>query len=1153
MRAGRRSLVGAVGAVALTAGFLGAAPPAFAAGSIALGSLDTPYVQDFDTLAATGTANTALPDGWYISEVGSSAAADGNYAAGTGSGNGGNVYSFGAKASNERALGSLRSGTLAPSFGGQLTNSTGATITSADVAYTGEQWRLGTSGREADRLDLQVSTDATSLTTGTWTNVDALDFSSPVTVGTPGALDGNAAANRTAVSGSVSGLTVAAGSTVWVRWTDVDATSADDGLAVDDFSLTPHGTAGPVDQPPTVVSTTPVDGATGVALGSDITATFSEAVTTADGAFTLACGGSSRAVTVSGTGDTRTIDPTTDFADGDSCTLTVHAAGVADTDGTPDQMVADYSTSFTAGNACAAPYTHAYEIQGTNDTPAMTGAVTTQGVVVGDYEGASPALRGFYLQDVAGDGDPETSDAVFVFEGSNTNSVAVGDVVRVSGNAGDNQGQTQISLGSGPAPEACGTGSVSPTDVTLPFASADFPERYEGMLVRMPQELSVTEHFQLGRFGQVLMSSGGRLQQPTSVVAPGAPAQQLQAANDLNQILFDDASQAQNPDPIVFGRGGQPLSATNTLRGGDTATGSVGVMTYTWGGNSASPNAFRVRPYGSLGGSVDFEPANPRPGGAPARAAGTDVRVAGMNLLNFFNTYSGCTFGAGGPTADCRGADDQAEFDRQWPKTVEGIVGTGADVVGINEIENDGYGPDSAIAFLVNKLNARTATGTYAFVNVDAGTGQTNAAGTDAIKVGVLYKPAVVTPVGTTAALNSDAFVNGGDSAPRSRPSVAQAFEENATGARFVVDVNHLKSKGSACTVPDAGDGSGNCNAARTRAAEELAAWLDGDPTGSGDSDVVLVGDYNSYAMETPVTTLEDAGYTNLIRDRIGADAYSYVFDGQWGYLDYAFGSESLLSQVAGVYEWHINADEPAVLDYNTNFKTAGQVDSLYAPDEFRISDHDPVIVDLALTPPAESSTTTLTVTPQSQVYGTQTPATWTAAVVLSHGGSPAGTVELLDGDIVIGTATVSGGEATGTLPAFLPAGSHTLTARFVPADTDDATGSTSAATSFAVTQAHSITGLSVRSAKVKTKGGPADFVLDMTAPVTLETGRPAAGTVSFTVDGVQVAQATVVNGSARGVASTSKGTHDVRATFTPSDTDNVVGSSSPVVRVRVK
>jgi len=270
-------------------------------------------------------------------------------------------------------------------------------------------------------------------------------------------------------------------------------------------------------------------------------------------------------------------------------------------------------------------------------------------------------------------------------------------------------------------------------------------------------------------------------------------------------------------------------------------------------------------------------------------------------------------------------------------------------VTGINEIENDGYGFSSAIQHLVDQLNAATAPGTYAFINVDANTGQTNALGTDAIKVGMLYKPALVTPVGVTAALNSVAFVNGGDSAPRSRPALAQTFQQNSNGARFTAVVNHLKSKGSACDDPDAGDGQGNCNIVRTNAAIEQAAWLASDPTLTGETDVLILGDLNSYAMEDPVTALKNAGFTNLLELFLGPDAYSYVFDGQWGYLDYAMASGSLVPQITAVTEFHINADEPGVLDYNTNFKSAGQVISLYAPDMFRVSDHDPVIVGLDL------------------------------------------------------------------------------------------------------------------------------------------------------------------------------------------------------------
>jgi predicted extracellular nuclease len=561
-------------------------------------------------------------------------------------------------------------------------------------------------------------------------------------------------------------------------------------------------------------------------------------------------------------------------------------------------------------------------------------------------------LRGFYIQDLIGDGNPATSDGIFVFNGNN-NSVSLGDIVYVTGTVSEFQDQTQI--GGTVAVTKCGTGTVAPVDVTFPVASPTFLEQYEGMLVRLPQTLSVTEHFQLGRFGQVVLSADGRLPQPTNVIDPGPLANALQADNDLHKIILDDDSQAQNPDPILFGRGGSPLSAINTLRGGDTVTNIVGVMTYTWAGNAASGNAYRVRPINALGGTIpNFQASNPRPSSVPN--VGGSVRVVGMNLLNFFNTFDGassnppyaCNLGVGGPLTDCRGADDIGEFDRQWPKTVAAILAMNPDVLGVNELENDGYGSDSAIQFLVDKLNAATAPGTYAFINVDAATGQVNALGTDAIKVSLLYKPSVVTPVGTTAVLNSVAFVNGGDGAPRSRPSLAQAFSVNATGAVFIVDVNHLKSKGSACDDPDAGDGQGNCNEVRTAAVEELLAWLATDPTGTGDPDMLLIGDYNSYAKEDPITTIENAGFTNLIEQFLGITAYSYVFDGQWGYLDHALASASLVSQVTGVGDYHINSDEPSVLDYNDDFKSAGQIVSLYTPDQFRVSDHDPVVIGLA-------------------------------------------------------------------------------------------------------------------------------------------------------------------------------------------------------------
>lgn len=603
--------------------------------------------------------------------------------------------------------------------------------------------------------------------------------------------------------------------------------------------------------------------------------------------------------------------------------------------------------------ACAAPFTPIPTIQGDGASAAITGAVVTQGVVVGDYEGSSPTLRGFYIQDATGDGNPATSDGIFIFNGNN-NSVALGDLVRVSGDVAEFQGQTQISA---TTVTVCGTGSVTPIDVTLPVPSADYLERFEGMLVRFPQTLTVTEHFQLGRFGLVVMSANGRLAQPTNVVAPGAAALALQAQNDLNRLIVDDALQNQNADPILFGRGGNPLSASNTLRGGDQATGMVGVLSYTWAGNNASGNAYRLRPVGALGGGVpNFIAANARPA-TPAPVGGT-LTVASFNVLNYFNTIGNpnCTTGLAGAPTDCRGADNATELERQRSKIIAALVTMDADIVGLMEIENDGYGATSAVQDLVNQLNSATSPGRYAFIDADAGTGQVNALGTDAIKVALIYQPAMVTPTGRTAALNTTSFVTGGDFDPRNRPALAQAFRRN-DGGRLVVAVNHLKSKGSACNAPDLGDGQGNCAAVRTAAAEELAAWLAADPTDTGEQDVLIIGDLNSYAMEDPITAIRNAGYTNLISAFGGMSAYGYAFDGQWGYLDHALASATLATQVTGVTEWHINADEPNVLDFNTEFKSAGQVTSLFAPDAYRSSDHDPVIVGLNLTPPVASYT----------------------------------------------------------------------------------------------------------------------------------------------------------------------------------------------------
>ncbi len=203
------------------------------ASALSIGLFNTPVTEDFDSLATSGTSGI-LPAGWSLAETGS--LANPTYAAGYGNSAIGNTYSFGVTGDTDRALGTLRSGAVIPSLGVVVWNQTGGTITDLRVAYTGEQWRLGATGRN-DRLDFAYSLDATSLNTGAWTGLDELDFVAPITTGAVGALNGNAPANQIGLSHQLSGLSLVPGASLWLRWTDFDAAGSDDGLGIDDFSI----------------------------------------------------------------------------------------------------------------------------------------------------------------------------------------------------------------------------------------------------------------------------------------------------------------------------------------------------------------------------------------------------------------------------------------------------------------------------------------------------------------------------------------------------------------------------------------------------------------------------------------------------------------------------------------------------------------------------------------------------------------------------------------------------------------------------------------------------------------------------------------------------------------------------------------------------
>ncbi len=583
-----------------------------------------------------------------------------------------------------------------------------------------------------------------------------------------------------------------------------------------------------------------------------------------------------------------------------------------------------------------------HEIQGAGPASPLDGTgVVVEAVVVGDFQGTG-ALRGFYLQeeDVQADADPLTSEGIFVFDAAFGVDVAVGDLVEVTGTVDEFNGSTQIGTVTSVTVVSSGNGAT-PATVTLPVTAISDLEAFEGMSVRLPQTLTISEFFNYDRFGEIVLSTERQFQ-PTALFEPGsAEANQLAAANALSRITLDDGRTSQNPDPAIHPNG-EVFDLDNLFRGGDTVTNVTGVLDFAF-------DLYRVHPTQG----ADFGVENPRP--AEHSAVGGSLEVAASNVLNYFSTIDTGVFNCGPlENQECRGADDAEEFTRQKDKIVAALAAIDADVVGLMEIEN--HPTDEALADLVAGLNAEMGAGTYAYIG-------SGSIGPDAIRIAIIYKPARVTPVGADAVLDSNEFLDPNNlGRAQNRPAQAQTFEENATGERFTLVVNHLKSKGSECGSGDDDPMQGNCNLTRTLSAAVLADWLGTDPTGSGDADFLVIGDLNSYDKEDPIDVLTagsddaagtDDDYTDLILQFEGERAYSFLFDGQLGYLDYALASQSLLGQVTGATEWHINADEPDLIDYDTEFKQDAQ-DAIYAPDQYRSADHDAVVVGLALdqTPP---------------------------------------------------------------------------------------------------------------------------------------------------------------------------------------------------------
>ncbi|MBK8497566.1 MAG: ExeM/NucH family extracellular endonuclease [Flavobacteriales bacterium] len=537
-------------------------------------------------------------------------------------------------------------------------------------------------------------------------------------------------------------------------------------------------------------------------------------------------------------------------------------------------------------------------LQGSGTSSAYNGqAVTTTGVVTALFSGTG-TLQGFFIEDPACDADASTSNGLFIYN-PNTTGIALGDRVSVSGTVQEFQTLTELYAIS--SISVIGSGTVQPTDVTLPLSSASAWERYEGMLIRFPGTMTVTGNDDWAQYGELVMAPD-RLWNATHVVDPNdadpdgttvgglgnvAAVNAAEVANALSSIILDDGRTTSWPDPPPL------ISAQGTLRCGSTVFNLTGVLHYMY-------SRFRLQPVSTIP-MVHY----PRP--AP-RLPDAALRIVSWNVHNYWSTLGG--FGAANAT----------ELARQRTKLTVAMEMMDADAFVLCELENN----DVAWVDLIAGLNALYGSTAYLGVEQNAGFGT---------KSVIFYKPDVLTLVTPLYSYYSSTF---------ERAHITQGFEVIATGGRFLLSGMHLRSKlcdNATGANLDLGDGQGCYNARRLDQVSELVShWAD-LRTSTGIDAQLVMGDFNAYLQEDPIDLMRVSGFTALVMD--GIHDYTFRYQDRFGAIDHAFGTEAMANAVVGAEPWAINADEPPVLDYpdaNIDF---------YQPNAYRSSDHDPVVVGI--------------------------------------------------------------------------------------------------------------------------------------------------------------------------------------------------------------
>ncbi len=620
-----------------------------------------------------------------------------------------------------------------------------------------------------------------------------------------------------------------------------------------------------------------------------------------------------------------------------------------------------------------------HDIQGNDSASPFAGStVATTGIVTGRFQAANQ-LNGFFLQDPTADADPNTSEGIFVFCDTCPSVAAVGDSVRVQGLVSEVDGRTTISATTAGAIAVLSSGNPPPPAVSLgssvfPITGDvdDFYEKYESMRLTYADTLTVADLSQLDRLGQITLVAGSRPRQFTEANAPSA-AGNAAAADALakRQVVLDDENNtvawylatSTPPGPadgmqfVLHPRANGGFSVgthgTDFFRAGDVVNSLAGIL--DWSSPGEGTATWRLRP--DPAAPAAFTVANPRP--AAPTAVGGAITAASVPLGGYFTTLDTTTSSMSGPcgpamTADCAGADSVAELNRQRERLSMVICDLGAGIVAMTGLENTATATIDDLLGAVNTLCG----GAQPYASVNTG----GTLGTDITRVALVYRTGVVAPVGSPL-VDLDPI--------HSRPPTAQTFDvvdpaNAAFGERLTVIANDFRSRECAgATGPnaDAGDGQGCFNGTRTAQASRLLSWISGTVVpAAGDPDTLLLGTFNAFAQEDPITTLQTGGYTDLPAALQGSAAYSDIVDGQLGRLNGALASSSFAPAVTGVDEWHINADESSLFDYNDEVKDVGEAATEEKPDgsalvpprvvfqpasRYRAADTDPLLVGL--------------------------------------------------------------------------------------------------------------------------------------------------------------------------------------------------------------